>query len=110
MNEKDKKYLELLTDEDKKTAEEIAAMSHAEFQEHWLNLSEKYAKVDPYCKELLEMAKKIIDEKDYSHLYNLLEAYDRVFKELMGLQHGIKYKDREYPFWCYALCKPEEQG
>lgn len=82
----------------------IEDMTHEEFQQHWLSLAKKDAETDRYCADILDMAINIIDTKDYSHLYRLLESYDEVMKEYVTLKTGTKYENpKDYPFWSYCI-------
>lgn len=84
--------------------EQIEEMPHDEFQQYWLSLVKKDAETDEYCKELLDTITRIIDTKDYSHLYYVMQSYDKVVKEWEKLKYGTTYKsEREYPFWCYCM-------
>ncbi len=78
-------------------------MSHDEFQKYWLILTKKDAETDTYCKEVLDRVISIIDEKDYSHLYDMMCSYDKIVKRYDELMSGKKYKYGEHPFWCYVF-------
>ena len=51
-----------------------------------------------YEKEILNIAERIIETKDYPQLLKILENYDMLVKE------KSKWQERgDYPYWCYGF-------
>lgn len=69
-----------------------------EYNEWYHNQSIKIARESPYDKEILKMAERIIEKKDYSLLMHILENYDELVKKSSSLENT-----KELPYWCYGL-------
>lgn len=91
----------------RKDIQEVLKMSHDEYQQYWLGLLREDAETNQYDAELLKTITRIIDEKDYSHLFYSFQSYDRVVKALEknNITDIPAIKDGDLPFWCYALSR-----
>jgi hypothetical protein len=71
-----------------------------EWNEYYLASLEELARQEngEYEKEILNMMKMIIDDKDYAMLHSILCNYDILVKK----EFGEDYENMELPYWSYV--------
>jgi hypothetical protein len=71
-----------------------------EWNKYYLASLEKLASREEgaYEREILDMMKMIIEDKDYTTLHSILCNYDTLMKKHLGKE----YLDLELPYWSYA--------